>query len=159
MVLFSGSELFIEIVRMNDACKSQGKQNMLKLNNLVMSYHGNKRNLKGIPLEIIGVLNGSKSAWRWLSRKTVTWNIDKDIDYKKVTLIFLKIMTTITLSGLTISTATTRALNTSKWKSVASQQHRIIGPLYSPLPLIWRLALLCAKESHLSCGALTNFLG
>ena len=30
----------------SNPCNSQGKQNMLKLNNLVMSYHGNKRNLK-----------------------------------------------------------------------------------------------------------------
>ena len=36
------------------------KNNLLKLN--LMSYHGNKRNLKGhIQLEIVGDLNGSKS--------------------------------------------------------------------------------------------------
>lgn len=28
---------------------------------------------------------------------------------------------------------------------------------YSPLPLIWRLALLCAKAFHLNCGALREF--
>ena len=52
----------------SSACNSKvnmfNKNNLFKLNNS-MPYHGNKRNLNGIPrfiqVEIIGTLNGSKS--------------------------------------------------------------------------------------------------